>query len=345
HLEWLGRLGRLVGEGVAWGLTVSPSPAPKKPAVVVEPGLAVNALGQTLRLAERFELSIERPDGQGDAAPPPPANDFGDCQPSQTGVYLAGDGMYLLTIAPAGAAEGSVPTSGLGNLAASCATRFLVDAVKFRLVSLTGFFTNAELVGPKLRNLAAARCFGLDAAAALVTDPFGPAPAPARLLEKLGKKLHAGEVPLATLHWTAEAGIDFVDLWSVRRRPAGPPDELVWSPALGARAVAEAEAMMLQFQDHLDALADGPDPIEATVATAAFDYLPPAGILPLAGSPTFRGLDVGVFFQGLKARDPIFIEGARVEPLLRRALHFPPIDLASGKMIWVYHVRENAMRA
>lgn len=340
--DWLGRLGKLLGPGVAGGLTVSPSPVARKPAVIVAPGLAMNALGQTLRLTSAIEVSLLRPDASPDEAPPV-AKDFSDCQPSEMGIYQTGEGVYLLTICPAGAVEGSVPTSGLGNLTASCATRFLVDAVKFRLISLSTAFTSAELTSPKLRNLIASRCFGFAEARSFVTDPFGAPPAIAKLLDTLGKRLPSSDVPIAVLHWTAGGGVEFVDHWCVRRRLAGPPDELVWSPELGERSLAEGEAVMLQFQDHLDALR-GSTP-EALIAKTAFDYLPPAGVLPLAGPPGFRGHLVDVFFQGFKFRDPIFIEGARAGALLRRALRFPPIDLASGEMLWVYHVRENAMKA
>ncbi|WP_437576632.1 hypothetical protein [Sorangium sp. So ce887] len=345
--EWLGRLGKLLGGGVAGGLTVSPSPVAGKPAVIVDAGLAMNALGQALRLTSAIEVSLLRPDGAPDdaAAPPPPTKDFGDCQPRETGIYRTGDGVYLLTLAPAGGAEGSVPTNGLGNLTATCATRFLVDAVKFRLISLSSAFTNEQLLGPKLRNLVAAKCFGVASSRALVTDPFGAPPASTKLLDTLGKKLPACDVPLAVLHWTAEGGVEFIDHWCVRRRLAGPPDELVWSPALGERSIAESEAMMLQFQDQIDALATSGVTRETFVATTAFDYLPAAGVIPLAGTAGFRGFLPDQLFKGLKARDPIFIEGARVASLLRRGRCFPPMDLASGEMLWVYHVRENAMKA
>ncbi|WP_437621907.1 hypothetical protein [Sorangium sp. So ce1151] len=343
--EWLGRLGRLLGGGVAGGLTVSRSPVAGKPAVIVDAGLAMNALGQTLRLTSAIEVALLRPDGAPDdaAAPPPPTKDFGDCQPRETGIYRTGNGVYLLTIAPAGGAEGSVPTNGLGNLTATCATRFLVDAVKFRLISLSSAFTNEQLLGPKLRNLVAAKCFGVANSRALVTDPFGASPASTKLLDTLGKRLPADDVPLAVLHWTADGGVEFIDHWCVRRRLAGPPDELVWSPALGDRALAESEAMMLQFQDHLDDLFE--DTPETAVATAHLGTLPPAGIVPLAGTPGFDGFHPGVFFKGVKHRDPVFIDGARVGALLRDALRFPPVDLEGDPVLWVYHVNDNAMRA
>ncbi|NUQ73847.1 MAG: hypothetical protein HUU21_09845 [Polyangiaceae bacterium] len=344
--EWLGRLGKLLGSGVASGLTVSPSSTAGKPSVIVDPGLAVNSLGQTLKLTDPLEVSLLRPEGDEQPVFLPPKKDFGDCEPSEQGIYRTGDGVYLLTIAPAGAVEGSVPTSGLGNLAASCATRFLVDAVKFRLISISSHFTTDELMGPRLRNLVAERCFGVSSSRALVTDPFGPAPASERLLEKLGqaKKLPAGDVPLAVVHWTAEGGVDFIDHFSVRRRLAGPPDELVWSPALGDRALAEAEAMLLQFQDHLDDLVHKGSP-ETAIATEHLRTLPPAGIVPLAGTPGFKGVFPRVFFQGAKLRDPVFIEGARVGALLREALRYPPVDLESAPVLWVYRVSDNARRA
>jgi hypothetical protein len=88
----------------------------------------------------------------------------------------------------------------------------------------------------------------------------------------------------------------------VRRRPAGPPDEIVLSPVLGARRLAEAEAMMLQFQDQIDVLAAGSP--ESVAALNRFRWLPPAGVIPLAGAPAFRGFRVDTFFQAIKVRDP-----------------------------------------
>jgi hypothetical protein len=340
--EWLGRLGRLLGAGVASGLTVSRA-APGKVALVVSPGIAVNGLGRTLQLTETFEVALEPSDDDSAAAAAaaPALGSFGDCEPPETGIYRAGDGIYLLTIAPASGIEGSVPTNGLGNLTPSCATRFLVDAVKLRVISLTNLFSPEEHSDhDRLRNLIAWKCFG-PGAASLVTDPSQPAST--RLLDALGKKLPACDVPLAVFRWTANGGVIFLDHWSVRRRLAGPPDELVWSPVLGERRRAEAEALMLQFQDQIDEMAEAtPELVEAK---KYFRYLPPAGVLPLSGTPGHRGFDVATFFTGLKVRDPIFIEGARVESLVRDALRFPPTSLASGEMIWVYHVRENAMKA
>lgn len=348
--EWLGRLGRLLGGGVAGGLTVAPTSTAKDPSVIVDPGLAMNALGQTLRLTTKVQVSLKRPDGMpgDDGAPPPTTGDFGDCQPPETGIYGTGDGVYVLTIGPAGAAEGLVPTNGLGNLVASCATRFLVDAVKFRLISLTHAFTTAELTSAKLRNIIATKCFDFASARDLVTDPFGAPKASAKLLETLGNKLPAGDVPLAVVHWTTAKGIELIDHWCVRRRLAGPPDEFVWSPALGERALAEGEAIMLQFQDQIDALSAVTP--EARIATDSFDYLPAAGVIPLNRVTGFRGFALETFFQGLTVRgvdpkNPIFIEGARVPALLRRARSRPPTKLDSGEMLWIYQVRENGMKA
>jgi hypothetical protein len=37
----------------------------------------------------------------------------------------------------------------------------------------------------------------------------------------------------------------------------------------------------------------------------------------------------------------VFIEGAKVEAILRQSLSFKPVNLASGEMIWLYKIREN----
>ena len=40
-------------------------------------------------------------------------------------------------------------------------------------------------------------------------------------------------------------------------------------------------------------------------------------------------------------REPVYIEGAKVEPLFRECLTRPPTDLRTGEMMWLYWVRQN----
>ena len=149
------RLGLTIGDGVAYGLEVSETPSVStktSPVVTVTAGLALNREGQTLALAANTDVSLVRPlDGDASASI---TGVFAECQPPQSGVYIAGAGVYLLTVAPATAGEGRAPMSGLGNVTASCNTRYTVEGVQFRLLQLD--VTPAELGQPDLlRNLMA----------------------------------------------------------------------------------------------------------------------------------------------------------------------------------------------
>src|SRR5262249_31729228 len=72
-----------------------------------------------------------------------------------------------------------------------------------------------------------------------------------------------------------------------------------------------------------------------------FRYLPPLGILPLASGPSAGGFDELRFFTGLTYRNPVYVEGAKLQPLVRESRAYGPIDLTSGEMFWLYYVREN----
>src|SRR6185436_6561030 len=107
--------------------------------------------------------------------------------------------------------------------------------------------------GPALlRSHVAARAFGVGDSARTSFDanPFGPPPSRYGLVDELlGGCLTSAEVPLCALAWTAAGGIQFVDLWAVRRRIVEPAADGRWPLLTGDRTVAEAEAMLLQFQE------------------------------------------------------------------------------------------------
>ena len=93
----------------------------------------------------------------------------------QPGVYIARAGVYLLTIAPATGSDGRVPTSGLGNIAATCNTRYTVEGVQFRLISISNALAT-ELTDPgHLRNRLAYKCYGQGDTnvSGFVANPFG----------------------------------------------------------------------------------------------------------------------------------------------------------------------------
>src|ERR1044072_1868912 len=129
--DW--RLGLAAGEGVAFGLQVNPDPTmskPNLPVVQVKAGLAINRKGQTLRLTDDVHVVLARPF----AATGGVNCLFANCTPLAGGTYVAGAGVYLLTIAPAEESEGKAPTNGLDPTNVRCNTDATVEAVQFRLI-------------------------------------------------------------------------------------------------------------------------------------------------------------------------------------------------------------------
>jgi hypothetical protein len=334
-------LGQAIGDGVVYGLEVQESIASSSvqtPVLLVNPGLAVNRTGAALALADVAEVSLVRPATPSSTG----ASTFSACSPVQTGAYIAGAGVYLLTIAPAQASQGVAPVNGISTLQASCNTKYNVDGVQFRLIPTS--FTQAELSDlTHLRNTAAYKCFGLDFWDALRTDAFGTTPTSFGLVDQLrrNQQLTNCEVPLALLAWTATGGIVFIDMWAVRRASTRRDASARWALAVNQRPLMEAEAAFLQFQDHLDALRNSTPAPQQLKATDFFRYLPPAGLLPIFSSSAAPGFDYLQFFSGQTLRNPAFIDGARLETILRKSLEYRPIDLQSGEMIWLYLVRQN----
>lgn len=340
NLEGRRRLGRATGEGVASGLEVSiPDNVNTRetPYVVVKAGLAINRQGQTLSLTAETNVKLTRPLNAGAAVVTGEA--FADCRPLQPGIYLAEAGVYLLTIAPARKNEGRAAVSGLDNIIARCNTHHAVEGVQFRLIQLG--LSAEDLRDTRLRNRVAYRCFATDNT--FPVDPFKSTPTGRTLLDDLRPGLLTDcDVPLAIVKWTKTGGIEFVDMWSVRRRLFAPSAAGRWDEILGERRRSESEAMLLQFQEHIGSL-NRPDlSPRSVVASAHFERLPPVGVLPLATETSTRGFDFRKFFEGQTYREPVFVEGARFERLFRESIRYAPLSLSSGELIWLYEVRQNA---
>jgi hypothetical protein len=345
NLEGRRRLGRAIGEGVAQGLEVSISKGVntrETPYVLVEAGLAINRQGQTLWLESPTKVKLGRPVNAETGVVTEAA--FDDCQPLQPGVYVAKAGLYLLTIAPARKNEGRAAVSGLDNIIARCNTHHAVEGVQFRLIQL-GFNEEELKDTDHLRNQVAYRCFGIDDTAPAISfpvDPLGATSPRQTLLDDLRPRLLTDcDVPLAIINWTTLEGIKFVDMWSVRRRVFSPSAEGRWDAVLGERRRSEGEAMFLQFQEHLESLNQPELNPGLVVATAQFERLPPIGVIPITTESSAQGFDYRKFFQDQTYREPVFIEGARFERLVRESVSYPPLDLGSGELIWLYQVRQN----
>jgi hypothetical protein len=338
------RLGQALGDGVANGLEVgadADSSTPQAPVLSVKAGLALNRCGQTLRLASDTRVALTRKlDSASDGNCV-----FASCLPIGGGTYVAGAGVYLLTLAPAQISEGRAPSNGLDPDKVRCSSDATVEALQFRLLAIKPErFADLDPASPRFRNRLAYRCFGIDARAQAAVDPWRNDPASYGLIDELrasGGALSDYDVPLALLYWTA-AGLQFIDAWAVRRRLLGPDALSRFAFSARTRRRVEAEAMCAQFQAQLaDLLAANATPAALHVGDH-IQYLPPFGLVPLQNGP-LRGFGDAAFFAGVPRR-PLpgsgqttpFIDARMIGALREQALTYAPTDVDAQEFIWVY---------
>jgi hypothetical protein len=343
-------VGQAVGEGVAFGLEVSEASGEvstaQYPVISVEPGLAVNRAGQTLRLSARADVGLVRQEDASTASQTRVT--FRDCRPVNPTLYVAAESVYLLTLAPAEGREGEAPNAGYAKIPASENVRYIVEGVQFRLIELKA----ADDIGDRdvLRNRVAYECFGVEDTAVIESNLLGPPVTTYGTLDALreSKSLTDCEVPLALLFWSATGGIEFIDMWSVRRRVTKPDGFGRWGLLTGDRRASETEAMILQFQEHVGDIFRRLSP-DSVVASKYFRYLPPAGLLPvqrkLKSGENFGGFDPNNFFKGRAHRPPVFIDGGALRPLFREAANYEPIDLNGPETVLLYQTTQNAQES
>lgn len=318
------RLGRALGDGVAFGFEVSDpgTGTVAAPLVWVEPGVAVNRLGQVLRLSVRIELALASQSSSFGTADDDGTGLFGECDRPGEGTYVAGTGVYLLLVAPASGTQGRALVSGLGNRLTRCNVGYVVDGVCFRVVKLD--LPAAQLNDtPHLRSRAAYTCFGIEALDDVSEHPFGPpldAYGAVDALRAVGAVTDC-DVPLAVLAWSAETGIGFVDLWSVRRRIIDPRMTDTWQPLIGDRRAAEADAALRQFQEHLRSIQLHDTVLKRRAAEDRFVFLPPAGYLPV-GDGAF---DWHVFLGPMAPPAETRVDEALLRAIVHEALYRAPI--------------------
>ncbi|MGN7918647.1 MULTISPECIES: hypothetical protein [Lysobacter] len=358
------RLGLALGDGVAFGLEAARDAdldQPSAPVLRVRAGLAVNRAGQTLCLTADTSVALTRRFDAGEAA----ACDcvFANCNPLADGVYVAGAGVYVLTIAPAQTSEGRAPTNGLDPSNVRCNTDTTVDGVQFRLLALNPLrFADLDPSSSQFRNRLAYRCFGIEARDANALDPWQSDPPNYGLVDELrDSALSDCDVPIALVYWTS-AGLNFVDTWAVRRRllepdalsgyafqrnPLDPAELSSFAFQARVRRLVETHAMCAQFQQHLaDLLAASAAP-SALIATQYFRYLPPFGIVPLH-SLSLRGFSDTTFFTGIVRRpapgsgqSTPFIDARQLGALQAQALASTPTDVNQKEFVWVYRPWQN----
>jgi hypothetical protein len=337
-------LAQAIGDGVVYGLEVSESQQSSttpSPVLSVKRGLAINRNGTALLLDCDTEVGLARPANGSNGTT---TSIFQDCTPVQAGTYIAGAGVYLLTVAPANSSQGLAEVSGISTAQASCNSKYNVQGVQFRLVPI---LQNVQLPDANhLRNFVAYQCFGVSDQSSFIADPFGTQLTSYGLLDQLrsSKVLTNCDVPLAVLYWTSDSGIVFADMWAVRRPVFPQTTTAMWAPFASRRRMAEGLAMFLQFQDQVNDMVEfgiGGAALTSVVATDYFDYLPALGLLPIGNINPLLGFDYLGFLSNRTYRNPVFIEGAKLEQLLHMAFLFPPIDLSDQELLWLYQVREN----
>ena len=337
------RLGLALGEGVAFGLEVARDTSPKLPAgsfVRISAGLAVNRDGQTLRLTQDTTVALTRQF----TADLSDCCAFSNCTRLQGGTYVAGAGVYVLTIAPSSTTEGRAATNGLDPLNVRCNTDATVGALQFRLLMLTrNMLAGIDLAGNTLRNELAYRCFGAGIQPSWFESLLTALTRSDDLLDGLRDiGLSDQEVPLALIDFRGASEVAFIDSWAVRR-PLHQPESSALAGLVEGRRQALGRAMFLQFQSQI---ADLGSPVllpDGVTAQSHFRYLPPVGVIPVPEESDDSDAQATHFFSGLTYRTPTHIHGAQVEALLRESQVLPPIDTAGNEMIWLYRVRENRM--
>jgi hypothetical protein len=343
HREARRRIGQAIGEGVAFGLEVYETAGDSTrlaPVVTVEPGVAINRKGETLALPSRVDLRLVRSLQPGGA---PGGATFRVCDERRPGVFVVGEGVYLLTMACAEAGQGRAPVSGLGNAAAQCNVRAVVEGVQFRLEQ-PQVAPELLLDRAHLRSRLAAAALGIADRLEGYASPFAPRAVPATLVETLraAGAVTDCEVPLALLHWNASEGIAFVDMWSVRRRLTPRGADARWASLVGPRRTSEAEATYLQFQEQVDDIVSSGEDASQVAAADRFEFLPPVGILPLqAGArPAFDPLR---FFGAMASRDVAYTDGRLLRSLVEESFSHDAVALASGERLQLYLVAENTL--
>jgi hypothetical protein len=352
------QLGQAIGTGIAYGLEarlIADGADGQPPVVGVNGGLALNPTGQAVALPQAVEVALAR------ASDPLPAEAglFAVCDQPGSAAVSPGAGAYLLVIAPAAGYQERAPLRGFADGAVeSCGSRYAVEGARFRLVALRPHGLDG-VEGPllaalqdleprtdapslaMLRNLLAHLCFGTPALAGFPLDPFavpgGHSPylayGVADALRAAGE-LTACDVPIALVYWTA-AGVQFLDMWAVRRRLAPPIVGDPWPLHVGSRRLAEAEATFLQFADQLGDLLRETNPA-AIDALSHLRYLPAAGYLPIGPGEFTQA----TFFQKLTT-DQAELDPATLRLLVQQSWFLDPIDLAAPPPIRLYQSPAN----
>lgn len=333
------RIALATGSGIALGLVVEQTGADRaetRASVTVRAGLAVAPSGLVLELPADQRVALVREDSA--AAQPVGAGPFAECSAPAEGVYVAGEGLYLLAIAPARVAAGRAQVNGLPGDPLTCNVDRDLAGVAFRLFAIPPHaYGGLSSTDPAFRNRIAYRCFGARVGERWVTQLPGQAGSGGSLFDRFPAcGLTEDMVPLALVHFTGTLDLTFLDMWAVRRLLVLPDREDPLASLVAPARGQTGRAMLAQFTAQIEGLAARTGGLAGVTARSHFPQLPPCGLLP--------GLtpeDAAAFFAGMTWRGPIHINAAQLEVLMRESLASPAIDTADDTVVWVYAVAEN----
>ncbi|WP_310388571.1 hypothetical protein [Roseateles sp.] len=327
------RLGQGIGAGVVHGLEISIADAPQRQ-LRVTAGLGISAAGQTLCLGTEQLLALAPTPEPGKFETSGGFGAFGHCGTLAGGGYVAGNGLYLLTLAPLSIKVGKAPVLALDPGHAGCNSDAIVEAVQLRLLRIEDTLLAAQGLAAnpvgaaavsKWRSAVAHACFGYPALAAAHAQN-GVSPSNGGLLQQLrAAALSDCELPLGLVYLTASAGIAFIDAWAVRRRVAGEPASQAsqaWSAWFGPGLDALGEAQLAQFQQQLSEVPTGS--LAGLKAADWFAWLPPAGFLDASGT---RRVDGMAFLDTRKPAHTVPLAPGDVRALLGQALRRDAVNL------------------
>jgi hypothetical protein len=300
------RVGAASGPGIAWGLEVSALAGLPPGRVKVTRGLGVAPSGLVLHLATDPTVQLVAPPAENTAAV---ATGFGPCGTLAGAPYVAGDGLFLLTLAPVTVAEGKAPVLALEAVNTRCSTDAYVEAVQLRLLRIS----NWNVTGTSAAAVALLRNQIAHAFLSPGSEVDG------EMARLRGSGLSECDVPLAVVYMRDER-IVFIDRWAVRRRLAAGAASTAWSAWIGETVVALGEAQLVQFQEHI---AETPA-VLASPAKTSLSWLPPAGLLPAGTS--FNALKIFLAERAPVKETPL--AASEAPAVLAAALRGDAVDLA-----------------
>jgi hypothetical protein len=360
-------LGKGLGEGVVYGLDVSP--VQNSLQINISDGSAINRLGEVLHLEKGIpNLALKTPQK------PPEDAVFSTCE-KPTEPSARPKEFYLLAITASDSQFSEkrirMGTQSLGGQV-GCTHQYEEVGVQFKLISLDEVLKD-EIFKPDatelllFRNRLAMICFGIGEWKNYVTQP-ALATKGMNLVSILRQwdankpPLTDRDVPLAVLH-IQKGKIAFVDVWAVRR-PCMPglggdvsinrsePNQKYFGDAwpndilatfIAPRRSIESIAFLLQFQKQIEEIFEEDKGKQNNIAASTyFEYLPAAGYLPVqklqADNLANTSSAIEKFF-GVEIQPQKLLETAFIRSLFHESFYVDSIK--PGKdLINVYTVKD-----